>query len=103
MKQWIQSRLAWIDSQFLPPPSFALKEGAIEPGSSLGIGVRSGRILYTLNNTDPRVPGGGVSPAAHIYSGSLAIKENTHLIARAYAGNTWSSPAAATFTIRKPQ
>ena len=36
----------------------------MEPGFSLLLTASNGTILYTLDGTDPRLPGGGVSPVA---------------------------------------
>lgn len=41
------------------------------------------RIYYTLDGTDPRLPGGGVSPKARLYDSPLAPAKNAHLFARA--------------------
>lgn len=100
MKQWIQSRLAWIDRQFLPAPSFSLREGRIEPGASLSMKTPAGKIYYTLDGTDPRLPGGRVSPKARAYNAPITVQEDAHVLARAYQGNVWSSPAASVLTIR---
>ena len=101
MKQWIQSRLAWIDGQFLSPPSLSLKEGPVAAGTRLSLDARKGKIFYTLDNTDPRLPGGAVSKTAHLYTGPVEVKEASHLVARAYSGSTWSGPALGAFPVRK--
>ena len=56
MKNWIQERVAWIDTQFLSPP-------ALKPADNkLGLETEAGEIYYTLDGSDPRLPGGDVSP-----------------------------------------
>lgn len=100
MKQWIQNRLAWIDQQFPSAPAFGINEGLVEAGASLAIDAGKGKVYYTLDHTDPRLSGGGISPAARLYKGPIILQENTHLFARARAGNSWSGPAVAAFTVR---
>ncbi|TWT35288.1 CotH protein [Posidoniimonas corsicana] len=65
-----------------------------------------GTIYYTLDGSDPRTPGGGVSPTATIYTGAaVSLAETTQVRARvrdtAQSGtsNDWSAEVAKTFTI----
>ncbi len=85
MKQWIQKRLAWMDDQFVTPASLSKTSGTIT------LSVASGRIQYTLDGSDPRLPGGGVSPKAMTYSAPIPAKDATKLIARVQHKNGWSS------------
>ena len=55
------------------------------------------RIYYTLDGTDPRLPGGDVSPKARLYETPLALPKNAQIFARALKGDRWSAPAAARF------
>lgn len=55
------------------------------------------RIYYTLDGTDPRLPGGGVSPKARLYESPVASSKNTHVFARLQKGARWSGPATAKF------
>jgi hypothetical protein len=86
MKQWIQKRLAWIDSQFIPPPTFTQTDGNVTLRGS------SGKIYYTFDGSDPRLPGGGVSPKAKAYSAPIPTGSGVGLMARAQQRNGWSSP-----------
>ena len=45
-------------------PAFSRPGGVVEPGSRLLIHPAPGQVLYTLDGTDPRLPGGAVSPGA---------------------------------------
>ena len=48
-------------------------------------GVRAGTITYyTLDGTDPRLPGGGVSPKAQVSVGAtpLTVSTNVRVVAR---------------------
>ncbi|HYV27743.1 MAG TPA: CotH kinase family protein, partial [Candidatus Eisenbacteria bacterium] len=101
MKQWIQKRIAWIDSQMLRPPALSLKEGQIASGTSLAIRAPAGKIYYTLDGTDPRLPGGEVSAKAQPYDAAIALKGSVKIFARVNQNNSWSSPAKATFTVKR--
>src|SRR6266851_1295990 len=92
MKEWIRARIAWIDRQFLPAPSFFLKEDAKDSGKSLALRSRTGKIYYTLDGTDPRLPGGGISTTAKIYGSPIPCEQRTRLFARACDDGRWSSP-----------
>jgi hypothetical protein len=60
MKQWIQRRIVWIDSQFLPAPSMTPKRSG-GPGAKLG--MRGERQIYFTTDLRSHLPGGWVSPA----------------------------------------
>ena len=86
MKQWIQKRLAWIDSQFITPPALAHADGGV------ALRAPSGKIYYTLDGSDPRLPGGGVSPRAKTYSAPIPLNSAANLLARVQHRSGWSSP-----------
>ncbi len=114
-KNWYSNRFDFIDKQFLAPPFLNNRGGqvpsgfvvtlspAAEPGSS---------VLFTLDGTDPRLPGGAVSPTARSSSASIAltITNNVRIFARSRnpahqnsigslnppISSPWSGPAAAT-------
>ncbi len=94
MKQWIQSRLAWIDKQFLAAPSFSRESRSKD---ALILRAPSGKIYYTLDGTDPRAPGGAVSAQARLYDAPISVKEPVRVWARARSGNRWSCPAVGGF------
>jgi hypothetical protein len=89
MKQWIQKRLAWIDAQFIAPPALTQTDGNVTLRAS------SGKIYYTLDGSDPRLSGGGVSPKAKTYSAPIPTGSGVGLVARAQHRNGWSSPTTA--------
>ena len=93
MKQWIKSRIAWIDQQFLPPPALALEESSPGAEIRLHMVVPVGKAFYTTDGTDPRQPGGAVSTQARLYSSPIALSENAQVFARVQLGARWSSPA----------
>src|SRR6185503_18575225 len=63
-KNWYASRLDFIDTNFLARPVFSTNAGPIPAGYALtitGPTKPSTIIYYTLNGTDPRLAGGGIS------------------------------------------
>jgi hypothetical protein len=97
LKRWIQARLTWIDSQDFPKPTVqSSKEGE---RARVGLSASAGRIFYTTNGSDPRLPGGGVSQAAFEYRAPVALGEGGTLLARVRSDwNLWSAPVVV-----KPQ
>jgi hypothetical protein len=73
--------------------------GAIDLGEPLTIVASSGTIYYTLDGSDPRQIGGGVSPSALIYSGAVPLNGLTQVNARVLSGGVWSALNAATYHI----
>ena len=87
MKDWIATRVTWIDRQFVAAPTVARGEGKAT------LSTPAGTIYYALDGTDPRLPGGGVSPKARVYDGAIALPGNARLVARVQFENRWSPPA----------
>lgn len=92
MKQWIQKRLAWIDSQFPAPPVVTQADG------NTTLRAASGKVYFTLDGSDPRSPGGGVSPKAQVYSAPIPSSTSAKLAARAQQRNGWSAPVSVRAT-----
>ncbi|MDP6636269.1 MAG: lamin tail domain-containing protein [Phycisphaerae bacterium] len=79
-------------------PSFSINGtpqhgGTIDSGDSLTIAAPLGTIYYTLDGSDPRLVGGGISPAALIYSEAVALSDGAFVKSRAYdsGSGTWSA------------
>lgn len=94
--------LGWYPS--FDPPVFSPRGGLVAPGSSVtvtaGAGTPGGSIIYyTTNGTDPRLPGGGVNPAAQtIVSGGIIVINSSQVIrARTKSGTVWSALEDASF------
>jgi len=102
MKRWIQTRIEWIDRQFIAAPSFSLKAGAVARGSKLELRAPTGKTYYTLDGSDPRGRGGVVSPAARLYSSAVVLNDAAAVFCRARQENRWSYPAFAKFAVAKP-
>lgn len=80
-------------------PAFNQHGGGVPPGFPLAISAPSGVIYYTLDGSDPRLIGGGVSPSARIYSGPVTLAESVTAKSRARTGTTWSALNEADFTL----
>ncbi|GAA5484516.1 CotH kinase family protein [Haloferula sargassicola] len=63
LKNWMFQRAAWIDSQFVAPPVIS-PGGQVAAGTVVTAQPVGGTLWYTLDGSDPRLPGGAVNPAA---------------------------------------
>ena len=63
LKQWLQTRCAWVDNQFVAPPQILPDGGRAEDGSQVILvnPHASGAIYYTLDGSDPRPPDSAVT------------------------------------------
>ena len=102
MKQWLRTRLEWIDKQFLAAPAYSLKSGRVPKDSALALTASAGKIYFTLDGTDPRAPGGAVSPKARLYDAPVSIGERVVVFSRVKRGSRWSYPATAKFEVAGP-
>ena len=66
------------------PPTLNRHGGSVSNGFEVTLASGSGTIYYTLDGSDPRLPGGAVSPMARVY-GSGGTATNVLLA----AGSTW--------------
>jgi hypothetical protein len=87
MKDFIRKRLNWIDRQFVAAPGLAGKSGSL---ASLTASAGS-KIYYTLDGTDPRASGGGVSAGAKEATDTFKLPEDARLNARALYNGRWSA------------
>jgi hypothetical protein len=114
MKDWIVPRLEWLDDQSLRagrvvyrPPVFSHNGGrisapvplVIEPYRRVQLTNQypEGDLYYTLDNSDPRLPGGEISSAALKYAGPISIQSSATVNARLYSARQWTPLATATF------
>ncbi len=115
MQDWIDTRLKWLDDQSVVEggkihraPIFSHYGGATEAPLNLTIdrfkgglfnsaNYADGPIHYTLDGTDPRLPGGELNPAALVYNDPLPISRAVTVMARLRNGLIWSPLTAATF------
>ena len=124
LKQWFADRVDFLDTNFVRPPAFSASAGLVPPSYPLVLtAAPSATIYYTLDGSDPRLSGGGVSPSALSAAGTLAltVTNNLRVFARAYdathdnmtnavgsyGGNPlisshWSGPSTSTFVVQTP-
>ena len=95
IKGWIGGRYNWIDAQYLKAPVLSRYSGTAS--GLLSMSAATGTIYYTLDGSDPRLPGGAVSPNAQIYSAPIALPPTAQVFARARSGTNWSAPARGIF------
>ncbi|MGI9241158.1 MAG: CotH kinase family protein, partial [Verrucomicrobiales bacterium] len=101
LKNWLQTRSAWIDSQYTSPPSFTVAPGQVSPGTSVSFSGGGGTTYYTIDGSDPRAPGGNVSASAST-SPPINITETTIVTARSRSGTgltSWSGPISGTYLV----
>jgi CotH kinase protein/Chitobiase/beta-hexosaminidase C-terminal domain len=118
-KLWFSNRVHFIDTNFLAPPLLSNPGGAITSGSKLALTSSTiepnTRIYYTLDGSDPRLPGGAASSQAFsaLNAATLTLTSNTFVFARNWNPNhqnltgpgnpplssPWSGPAIASFFI----
>ena len=72
LKQWLETRCTWVDSQFVTPPRIAPDGGHVPAGTLVTLVNPSSRgvLFYTLDGSDPR-PAGTVT----------STRESTTLVA----------------------
>jgi hypothetical protein len=121
-KYWFSNRVDFMDTNFLSRPVFSSNGGMITSGFTLSITAstreNNSTIYYTLDGTDPRLPGGSVSPKA--FSGLNAVTSiltsNARVVARNWnaahhnltgannppISSSWSGPTIGTFIISTP-
>jgi len=117
MKTWLSNRIDFIDTNFVSRPRLSSPGGPVQPGFTVGLaGAPGGVIYYTLDGSDPRLPGGQLSPNAALYGGPFALNANARIVARALnsahrnltgannppLSSSWSGAVAATYVVRTP-
>ena len=87
IKDWLQVRATFMDSQWVGPVTASVVEGNVAAGTQVTLsGPVGATIRYTLNGADPRPAGGGAAGGTIlIYTGTpITINETTRIRARAY-------------------
>jgi hypothetical protein len=69
---------------------------------SLLMTAPSGTIYYTTNGSDPRLPGGLISPGAQALSGPVTLRTSQLVKARALSAGSWSAVNEAVFLEATP-
>ncbi len=108
LNTWMPPRSATYLSQLqsagyypsLAAPAFG--GGAAATGTTINFPVGVGAtVFYTIDGSDPRLPGGAQNPAA-ITGTSFTLLQNTWLRARSRSGATWSALNEAFYTVTTP-
>lgn len=107
MTQWFPGRSAELLNIFktlnlypkVAAPTFNQRGGAIQADFSIELVAPAGTIYYTLDGSDPRAIGGGVSPQAIAYQGSFRLAENATVRVRALSGSDWSAIDETAFLV----
>ncbi|HUT13829.1 MAG TPA: lamin tail domain-containing protein, partial [Thermoguttaceae bacterium] len=115
LKNWLTTRVNWIDSRFLAQAQFGRADGAVEAGTQLTLtGPAGATIYYTFDGSDPRASGGSISANALIYDGTpITLDESKVVTARVWDGvplrvyssgptGGWSAPSEARFIVGTP-
>ncbi|WP_442484434.1 CotH kinase family protein [Aeoliella sp. SH292] len=90
-KNWMLIRANWIDEQLVLMPSLSPPPGSTTLGQQIVLSAAPGSIIYyTLDGSDPRESGGGISPNAIQYTGPITTTGTTLINARAF-GSAGSS------------
>jgi len=92
MRGWVETRLNHIDTFMMRPVMFNFTgnggPGPIDVTLTAPRGTfqtNSPTIYFTLDGSDPRLAGGGISGSAIAYTGQpISIQATTHLVARAF-------------------
>jgi hypothetical protein len=105
LKKWFRARVSWIDRQFPAAPRIApantpgpaappavTPPPAPRPEDPISLSTPSGQILFTLDGSDPRAPGGAAMPTARTYEAPVAVPAGSLLVARVRNGTFWSAP-----------
>ena len=89
----------WFPS--FDPPTFSQYGGMVTNGYQPQLSSSSGTIYFTLDGSDPRLPGGAISSTAQVwYNGMLTVTGDVTLTVRVRnAGGQWSALARARFVV----
>ena len=98
MRNWLKARAAWIDSSYVRPPYFNQPGGEIPNGFQLVMGGTNGTVYFTLDGSDPRLPGGAVNPTAQAYVTPVVLNVETEVKARLKRGAVWSGLTRGVFS-----
>ena len=110
---WFNSRTNTVLAQFrtagffpaLAAPVFSQRGGAVAAGTRINLtSAADAFIYYTTDGSDPRLPGGALSPTAQLVPNGVAINRNTLIRARTRnsAGTAWSALDEAFFLVDSP-
>jgi hypothetical protein len=99
MKGWVKARAAFFDQNFVPLPIISQPDGIVANGTTVGISSPAPEWWVTTDGSDPRLPGGAVSPMALANPVSVVINQDTKITARSRQGSEWSGPVTAVYAV----
>jgi len=83
-------------------PELSQPGGVFPAGFHLVMSAPAGDVLYSLDGSDPRLPGGSPAPGAILYQTPVALEQSTRVLARALDAGAWSALTDATFISETP-
>ncbi len=103
LRDWVEGRVAWIDSQVPSPPDFSRNGGAVPQAYPLVMSTGTsfapfaGDIFYTTDGSDPALLG----ESAQIYSQPLSLTAQVRVKARTRnrVDGSWGALRDATFVV----
>lgn len=103
LRDWVEARLLWLDSQVPSPPDFNQNGGSVPVGFNLEMSEGTefqafpGLVHYTTDGSDPAAPGAEAS----VYTIPLTLNVNAHILARTQneTEGTWGALREATFLV----
>jgi hypothetical protein len=98
LKNWLSTRLNWIDTQLTERPSLAIVPGLVTEGTAVSFTRGDDTVYYTTDGSDPRLSGGAVSGRARTAT-PVIVNVSTVITARARSGSNWSGPIQATYLV----
>ena len=91
----------------IAPPLFRPQRGGQIPSGSVVVlsthPSQGGRVYFTTDGSDPRMPGGAIAPSAQLFvdaaTSAIPITQDTLVRTRALDGSTWSALDEALFLV----
>ena len=78
-------------------PAMSQFGGDFDQGFALSLSAPAGIMYFTDDGSDPRLPGGAISPSAELYTGSIPLVGSSRISTRAQSGVEWSALVSADF------
>lgn len=95
LANWLKTRAAWIDAQFVSPPLVQLDESYSPVSALVTLEAATGQIYYTLDGGDPRASGGSLASGALLYTAPFEVPPGTMINARSFDATFIANPATA--------
>lgn len=99
LREFFPQRTGRVIQQFIKAglyPAVAAPELKVSSGG-FTMSAPAGVIYFTTDGQDPRKPGGAVAAQAQIYTGPVAARGGTRILARVLRNNVWSALSEGAF------